>query len=267
MSTDPVLELDGNNEPRWISRLPWVAIALLASFLVLFVYRFSGEFGKPDVWGQLGDFVGGTINPLLAFLSLLVLLQTMREQGRQLTQTRRHAILEELQRLISTVSTALDELLRRPVHAASPVLNLGRSQWAVTREAEFQQMAAKAGIDTKHPISLAEAIVQVQWYMMWAHDEQRLKSVGYELKEVRDQLQRLDWCLSEFLKNGGAPVIARFYGVQYKTTALVVAVLSSPYDNYEMPALTRLGLGTELVALRDTIETVRTRSPAARNGS
>ncbi|OGO74589.1 MAG: hypothetical protein A2203_04890 [Chromatiales bacterium RIFOXYA1_FULL_46_5] len=54
--------------------------------LKLFVSRFGEQepSSNPEHWAQFGDFLGGTLNPILAFASFLVLLYTIRIQTKQL---------------------------------------------------------------------------------------------------------------------------------------------------------------------------------------
>lgn len=62
-----------------------VSLALI--FVVVFEYRstFSGKIShKQEVWGQFGDFMGGTLNPILGFLSFIALLTTIWLQSREL---------------------------------------------------------------------------------------------------------------------------------------------------------------------------------------
>lgn len=250
-------------ESAWFARLPWLALALLVCLLLGFASRFSREFERPDAWGQLGDFVGGTLNPILAFLSLLVLLKTMREQRKQVHQLRQHAVLEELQRLMTSVSVALDEVLRRPVAESSPLLTLNRSSWGIERDREFLRSATRAGLShlvpdrLLIPTTLARTLEDVRLYLHWDYSKEIFWAIRTELADAREQLKRLDWCLGEFLNNGGAPVIAHFYGVQYRTVALVTAALADSPNSYGQEAANRLGLGAELRDLLDTMSTVR----------
>lgn len=65
--------------------------------LVLFgiaLYLYSSEFNaglsnKQDVWGQFGDFLGGTLNPILGFLTVLILISTLKVQRVELKQARK----------------------------------------------------------------------------------------------------------------------------------------------------------------------------------
>lgn len=72
---------------RWIPWLFTLAMGVLAAVFIAYVVNFSPEnriSDDPTAWGQFGDFVGGTANPLLGFLTLIGLLLTIALQGKQL---------------------------------------------------------------------------------------------------------------------------------------------------------------------------------------
>lgn len=65
-----------------------VAIAGGVMFLVvigLYFYSFAGPLStSQELWGQFGDYLGGTLNPLFTFLTLLAILFTIVLQAREL---------------------------------------------------------------------------------------------------------------------------------------------------------------------------------------
>ncbi len=66
----------------------FLLMGIAAACVVLFSYygKFGGMLSKHhDVWGQFGDFVGGSLNPLFAFLSFVALLMTLLIQNKELT--------------------------------------------------------------------------------------------------------------------------------------------------------------------------------------
>lgn len=71
------------------------AMGAVAVVFFLYFYKFGKYTLSPDSgdWGTFGDFVGGTLNPILSFLGLIALLLTIVLQGKELELTRR-----ELQR-------------------------------------------------------------------------------------------------------------------------------------------------------------------------
>jgi uncharacterized membrane protein len=69
----------------------YIAVAAIMIIIVLsfYFYNFSGG-GLSTIhgdWGTFGDFMGGTLNPLLAFLSLIALLTTIKIQSKELRAT------------------------------------------------------------------------------------------------------------------------------------------------------------------------------------
>lgn len=54
-----------------------VAVVLLAYWLTFKGHPISSDPGR---WGELGDYIGGIINPVFAFLSFLVLMFSLQVQ-------------------------------------------------------------------------------------------------------------------------------------------------------------------------------------------
>lgn len=60
------------------------ALILIGGAIYAYLHEFNGTFSHDqDVWGQFGDFLGGTLNPILSFLTLLALVFTLLLQSRQ----------------------------------------------------------------------------------------------------------------------------------------------------------------------------------------
>ncbi|EKI0758133.1 hypothetical protein ACVYFZ_12405 [Vibrio cholerae] len=60
-------------------------LLVLAAYLINF---HSYDLSKsPSQWGAFGDFLGGVLNPILSFLSLILVLVTIRQQKISLQQT------------------------------------------------------------------------------------------------------------------------------------------------------------------------------------
>ena len=55
-----------------------VCLSYVLNFYVKLSYVISDE---PEAWGQLGDFVGGLINPILSFMSLVFILKSLALQN------------------------------------------------------------------------------------------------------------------------------------------------------------------------------------------
>jgi hypothetical protein len=64
-------------------------VVVLTIAVGVYIYRFRNfPWGTdPGTWGQFGDYVGGLLNPTVAFVALLVLLATYSLQKRELRAT------------------------------------------------------------------------------------------------------------------------------------------------------------------------------------
>ncbi|WP_122276055.1 hypothetical protein [Pseudomonas syringae group genomosp. 3] len=53
-----------------------------ASYVLNFYFRLEYVISdKPEVWGQLGDFIGGMINPILSFMSFVFIIKSLNLQN------------------------------------------------------------------------------------------------------------------------------------------------------------------------------------------
>lgn len=89
---------DPNNQAK--SKLPefkwkhfWiyagVAIVIIIGVFGFYFWKFNEPLSTSQTtWGVFGDFIGGTLNPLLAFMGLIALLYTIIIQSSELKETR-----------------------------------------------------------------------------------------------------------------------------------------------------------------------------------
>jgi hypothetical protein len=84
-----------------------VVSCLAAIAMVVVIYAHAlGETGLPRdaaSWGQFGDYVGGTLNPLFALISVVLLVRTLRATRKDLELSRHVARLAELQKKLDGV--------------------------------------------------------------------------------------------------------------------------------------------------------------------
>lgn len=65
-----------------------VAVICAGSVIVVYKTHFSGDYLVDHAaWGQFGDFFGGTLNPILAMLSLFAILGALIIQSRELSHS------------------------------------------------------------------------------------------------------------------------------------------------------------------------------------
>lgn len=68
----------------------FAALFVVVGVVGVYFLWFSGPLSTTQsVWGEFGDFVGGTLNPLISFFALLALLITIVLQSKELEETRK----------------------------------------------------------------------------------------------------------------------------------------------------------------------------------
>lgn len=66
-----------------------VSVAVIIAAWSLYFFQFRGSLSDDTaIWGQFGDFVGGTLNSVFAFFSFMILLSSLRLQLKELRWTR-----------------------------------------------------------------------------------------------------------------------------------------------------------------------------------
>ncbi|VTX70133.1 putative phage abortive infection protein [Neisseria sicca] len=83
--------MDKGNKPN---RLLWIlggaAVAAFLIILGLYIAYFKNLSVTNDsaTWGTFGDYLGGTLNPIISFLALIGLLYTIHQQAQEMQATR-----------------------------------------------------------------------------------------------------------------------------------------------------------------------------------
>lgn len=169
------------NEIQIKNKVYW-AIGIVISIVVLVVGAFIWNFHdaelakESDKWGQFGDYIGGTLNPVLAFLSFSALLFTIYIQVKQLNFA--------------------DEQLKRTLDE----LNLSRTELGLTRS-ELQRSAdAQTGSKQVMEQQLLTQSMQ-QFDSIFFAMLRELNSLLAELDEVEnEQKSLLDECYITVLR-------------------------------------------------------------------
>ncbi|WP_233081447.1 hypothetical protein [Rheinheimera soli] len=110
-----------------------VLIATLIVPIVAYISKFSanGFSDDPGQWGQMGDFFGGLLNPVLAFASFMALLYTIRIQSEELGMTREELKLTRHE-------------LAKSSEANQKSSEVMESQFFLLKEQNFEQLFSKA---------------------------------------------------------------------------------------------------------------------------
>lgn len=116
MNNDYTMPRSDSSLEEFISRKIWIIVASLVFLAGLtasgVLYFYSSTFdGEPttnhEMWGQFGDFVAGTLNPIFSFFTLLALLVTIILQSFELRQAR-----GEASRTADAMAQQVDETIR-----------------------------------------------------------------------------------------------------------------------------------------------------------
>lgn len=82
-----------------------VSVVVIIAAWSLYFFQFRGVLSDDTaIWGQFGDFVGGTLNSVFAFFSFMILLSSLRLQLKELRLTREE--LEATRRELAESSKA-----------------------------------------------------------------------------------------------------------------------------------------------------------------
>lgn len=112
---------------KWIQSI--LVLGLLIILIVVGMYVISFDVltisRSTSVWGQFGDFLGGTLNPIFGFLTLITLLLTITIQSKQLEVSS-----EELKNSRIELELTREEL-------AKSALAQEESQKALNKQAEI----------------------------------------------------------------------------------------------------------------------------------
>ena len=80
-----------------------IAVVVAAAFVVLSVYltKFNGQLGNQELFGQFGDYLGGVLNPILGFATVVLLVVSLKLQMNELTLTRQELIAANVEASLS----------------------------------------------------------------------------------------------------------------------------------------------------------------------
>ncbi len=87
-----------DNHNRYLIVIFCIAVIAIIFVFGIYFYIFDGNVSdKQNVWGVFGDYIGGTLNPILSFLALIALLFTIAIQTKQLYLSRKELELTKIE--------------------------------------------------------------------------------------------------------------------------------------------------------------------------
>lgn len=150
--------LDSKALTSLLAKIVVTAVVAIVVVVGLYLFNFRGDLSlNADRWGQFGDYVGGTLNPILSFLALLSLCLTLAVQGRQLriseeqlsfSRQELEATRQELQKSAESQATTATALIKQAEYTAiSSRLSALNSALGITIESisHFQRAGTLEG--------------------------------------------------------------------------------------------------------------------------
>ena len=83
----PLVEDENSTLDKIIHYFPYFAVPIGILMLAAYFFNFHSGFGDQGDFGAFGDFFGGILNPMLSFLTILLLLRQLRYQRSELKAT------------------------------------------------------------------------------------------------------------------------------------------------------------------------------------
>jgi len=167
-------------------------------------------------WGTFGDFIGGILNPIYAFLAFAGVVYTVLLQREEIEVTKTEQKLDEIRQLILGLTAAIDRVLyeqTRKYHDKDlTVFNLLRSlsDDSLTKE-----------LDRNSPLSIIYEDTRVGV----------LNAIGNDLVYIEEQLSQIIWCLNAYYKANGSGDILDFYINKYHYIILMMKQINYLHIN------------------------------------
>lgn len=133
-----------------------IIITIATISIITYFYKFNGALAeKQETWGQFGDFIGGTLNPLIALAALIALIKTIKLQAEELSnsseQLKKTAAAMELQN--KATSKQIFE---------SSFFNLTKIFNEISRDLKFNNKSGKDCIKELYETLSARHLVNLQ---------------------------------------------------------------------------------------------------------
>jgi hypothetical protein len=172
-------------------------------------------------WGTFGDFIGGTLNPIYAFLAFIGAIyavitqaESVAAQNDQLQLMKTQKKLDEFQTIISGVAAAIDSAL---FEKRLPSLAGGTETFSLFHIIrELSDMSLTIELNPEHPDSMIYSDFR----------SSLLYRAGHDISFIQEQLVQLLYCLDFYKSNEGCDEIVSFYKIKYSHTVFWMEQIS-----------------------------------------
>lgn len=200
---------------KGLLRLMWIGVLAAWTVYGVYIYKFApGSWfnlsSKPDDWGVFGDYVGGVLNPFFSFLAFIGVIITVILQAKQLDIARQQANVEEIQRVLSTLSSRIDSLLSAvPSSTTRAIQDLSAPPQSV-----FELVSALGTLHLNRPPK--EDLDWLRLHAMETRLQELETAISGQLTVLCIELEALAWTLGRYAKDGGSPTVIEFYKYRYR---------------------------------------------------
>lgn len=199
-----------------------LGLAVLAGVLITY-WQYFGDLNiiaDGEKWGQFGDFIGGTANPLLSFLTFSALLITIIQQNKQLAissseleNSRQELILtrEELAKTAEAATKQAEHLERES--KLSELLSL-IDKLATRTNRNFNDNILDGELSLHRVLSQHRLSIQTfETESLTAHYEQENSKTHKVVKWIASDLERLSELINKYndIKESYASPLPDFY--------------------------------------------------------
>lgn len=153
---------------NWLTLIFATATSITVMVFGFYFMNFNSELSTDqNIWGVFGDFIGGTLNPILSFLALIALLLTVVLQSKQLELSRRE--LQETKEAMQESAKAQQKM-----------------QIAQAKQAKAMEISARMTAITKLLEQNEEALKDLN-----LHKTESAATIGKKIKPFDDKKEQL----------------------------------------------------------------------------
>lgn len=194
-------------------------LATLAPFALCaaaYFIRFGGFLHYPISpnqadWGTFGDFIGGVLNPIYAFLAFAGVVYTLLLQKDQINEMKKQQKINEINALMFGIADRIDKALyerRFVLKPNSPEENF--DVFTVLRA--ISDASLRAELNPDGPDAMVYSTER----------ETIIHRISYDITYIQEQLLLLIWCIEKYVTAEESGTLEEFYVGKYRHTVYMI---------------------------------------------
>ena len=156
-----------------------ILAAVFLSYFIVGSFVLDASASNAD-WGSFGSYFGGVAGPLIAFISVLLIVYTLRRQRFQLESIIKENMKQDMLRYLDKLDDQISHLLTRKIHIEGMrYIEIGDMVSGIENPAKLHESSFKAAMDKllKLTANYCEAIAlyreNVNGYFIFQAHQQR----------------------------------------------------------------------------------------------